>query len=302
MKLAIAPINWTNDDMPDLGGDIPFEQCISEMALAGYSGCEVGNKFPGDPRELREALELRGLQVCNQWFTYTLTTEPFADVRRKFTEQLTFLQAMGAKVIGGSECGRSNFDRAIMDPEEKIRFNEKEWEQLTSGLNKLGKIAREHGIKLAYHHHMGTGTQTLEETDRLLENTDPDFVFLNYDCGHFAFAGVDPVLALEKYLERIAHVHLKDVRKDVLGEVRERGWSFLTAVMKGIFNIPGDRDGMVDFRRILQILQRIDYRDWIVVEAEQDPRLANPLVYAKRARAYLEWEWSFLNTKGRSDE
>ena len=82
VKLGIAPIAWTNDDLPDLGGENTFEQCVSEMALAGFTGSEVGNKYPKDTKVLRKALELRNIEICNQWFSCFLLTKPFEEVER----------------------------------------------------------------------------------------------------------------------------------------------------------------------------------------------------------------------------
>jgi inosose dehydratase len=289
IKLGVAPINWTNDDMPELGGENTFEQCVSEMALAGFTGCEVGNKFPRDTNVLRKALELRGLQICNQWNSYELTTRSLADNRRSFTELLDFLEAMGAKVIGGGETGNScqgQMHVPVFEGKGMLNTRE-EWDSFTFGLNELGKIARDRGMKLAFHHHMGTCIQTMAETDRLLNETDPENVFLNYDCGHFHFAGEDPVAALEKYIGRTAHIHLKDIRPDVLQRVHDEKLSFLTAVKQGVFTVPGDVEGCIDFPSLFEVIRLSDYSGWIVLEAEQDPAKANPLEYAIMARKFF---------------
>ncbi len=290
IKLGVAPINWTNDDMPELGGENTFEQCVSEMALAGFTGCEVGNKFPRDTNILKKALELRGLQICNQWNSYELTTKTFAENRKNFTELLDFLETMGAKVIGGGETGNSCQGRMDVPVfEGKGMLNTKEdWDSFTFGLNELGKIAHDRGMKLAFHHHMGTCVQTIEETDRLLNETNPDYVFLNYDCGHFHFAGEDPVAALNKYIGRTAHIHLKDVRPNVLQRVHDERLSFLTAVKNDVFTVPGDPEGCIDFPSLFAIIKESDYAGWIVLEAEQDPAKANPLEYAMIARNFFK--------------
>ena len=288
VKLGIAPIGWTNDDVPELGGENTFEQCVSEMALAGFQGCEVGNKFPKDVDELKKALRLRKLEVCNQWFTYFLTTKPFAEVRGEFEHQLDFLQAMGSKLIGGSEFGNANPRQAVAVLEKKVVFTGEEWHKVVQGLNELGRIAKDRGIRLAYHHHIGTGVQSIAETDRLLDNTNPDYVFLNYDCGHFTFAGEDPLVALNKYINRVAHVHLKDVRLNILSRVKNEGMSFMEGVIAGVFTVPGDKDGSIDFPSIFEILEKSNYEGWLVVEAEQDPAKANPLEFAIMAKNYLD--------------
>lgn len=288
IQLGIAPIGWTNDDLPELGGEIPFEQCISEMALAGYTGCEVGNKYPRDTAVLRKALELRGLRICNQWFTFTLTTNPFEQVKKDFEAHLDFLEAMGADIVGGGACGHSI--QGLPDPVlgKKIVFTEEEWKRLTNGLNALGELAQKRGLSLCLHHHMGTGIQSLEEVDRLMESTDPNYVFLNYDCGHFYFAGEDPVKALEKHIGRTRHIHLKDVRPAVLERVMPENLSFLQAVKAGIYTVPGDPEGCIDFPALIKIIDEHQYKGWVVVEAEQDPAKANPFEYSKMAYEYLQ--------------
>lgn len=290
VKLGIAPIGWTNDDMPDLGRENTFRQCVSEMALAGFSGTEVGNKYPKDPAELRAELELRGLSICNQWFSCFLLTKPFAEVEREFRARLAFLREMGAKIIGASEQSYSvqgQMETPLFG--SKYRMNDTEWERLCSGLNRLGAIARsEYGITLAYHHHMGTVVQDPDETERLLSGTDPENLSLLYDTGHFRCCGADPLEMAEKFVPRIRHVHLKDVRPEIVEKVRAEHLSFLAGVRLGMFTVPGD--GCIDFRPIFRVLSGAGYEGWLLVEAEQDPARANPLKYAKTAREYIARE------------
>lgn len=287
VRLGIAPIAWTNDDMPDLGKENTFEQCVSEMALAGFTGSEVGNKYPKDPEMLKKALELRGVEICNQWFSSFLLTKPFEEVEKEFRAQLTFLKAMGSKIIGASEQSYSvqgQMETPVFG--HKYVMNEEEWNTLCQGLNKLGKIAKdEYGISLTFHHHMGTVVQTAEETERLMEGTDPEYVSLLFDSGHFAYCGEDPVAMVTKYVDRIKHVHLKDIRPEVVEKVKVEDMSFLAGVRAGAFTIPGD--GCVDFDSIFKVLEEADYAGYMVVEAEQDPAKANPLEYAIRARKFI---------------
>ena len=286
IKLGIAPIGWTNDDLPELGGNIPFEQCISEMALAGFSGSEVGNKYPKDPKVLNKALDLRGLTICNAWFSSFLTTKSYKEVEKEFIEHRDFLYAVGARVIGASEQGHSIQGQKKPVFVAKPVFNNEEWERLCDGLVKLGKIAKKKGMKLTYHHHMGTGVQTADEIDRLMENTDPAYLSLLYDTGHLVFSGVDYLAVLHKWVKRIGHVHLKDIRPAVLQETLKKKWSFLQAVKAGVFTVPGD--GFIDFGPVFEALKTAKYTGWWVVEAEQDPIKANPLEYAIKARKYIK--------------
>lgn len=285
IRLAIAPIGWTNDDMPELGGEIPFEQCISEMALAGFEGSEVGNKYPRDPEKLNKALALRGLTICNAWFSSFLTTKSLEEVEREFVEQCNFLYAVGARVIGAAEQGNSIQGKPLPVFDAKPRFTDDEWKRVTDGLNHLGAIAQQKGMQLTYHHHMGTGVQTSEEIDRLMEMTDPKLVGLLYDTGHLVFSGEDHLAVLKKYVKRIKHVHLKNVRFEMLEKAKREKWSFLQAVRNGTFTVPGD--GGLDFVPVFETLKSAGYTGWWVVEAEQDPAKANPLEYALIARRYI---------------
>ena len=285
VKLGIAPIAWTNDDMPDLGAENTFEQCISEMALAGFTGCEVGNKYPKDTAVLKKALDLRGMQICNAWFSTFLTTKPYEETEKGFIEHITFLKEMGAKVVGVSEQGHSiqGTDLSIFD--DKYVMNDEEWDMLCTGLNKLGKVAKDMGITLTFHHHMGTVVQTEAEIDRLMENTDPELFNLLFDSGHLAYCGEDYMSVLKKYIKRIKHVHLKDVRPDIIADVKANKESFLQGVRKGTFTVPGD--GIIDFAPIFEVLSENDYEGYVLVEAEQDPAIANPFEYALKARKYI---------------
>ena len=285
VKLGIAPIAWTNDDMPDLGSENTFEQCVSEMALAGFTGCGVGNKYPKDPAVLKRALDLRGLEICNAWFSTFLMTKPYEETERDFIRHITFLKEMGAKVVGVSEQGHSiqGTNQSIF--RDKYVMNDEEWDTLCTGLNRLGRVAKEMGIALCFHHHMGTVVQTAEEIDRLMENTDPELFGLLFDSGHLAYCREDYMAVLKKYANRVRHVHLKDIRPEVIAEVEEHNLSFLDGVRMGAFTVPGD--GALDFKPIFDVLKKTGYEGYVLVEAEQDPAKANPLEYAIKARKYI---------------
>lgn len=286
VKLAIAPIGWTNDDMPELGSEVTFEQCISEMALSGFSGSEVGNKYPRDTEVLKKALSLRGLEIASAWFSSFLTSKPFEVTARAFIEHRDFLHEMGAKVIVVSEQGNS-IQGQMKTPlfANKPVNSEEEWKLLSEGLTRLGDLAAEKGMKIVYHHHMGTGVQTTTEIDRLMEGTDPEKVSLLYDTGHLVFSGEDHLAVLKKYVDRIHHVHLKDVRMEIVERVHSEKMSFLQAVKAGVFTVPGD--GVIDFKPVFEVLSEAGYKGWFVVEAEQDPASANPFEYAVKARKYI---------------
>ncbi|GAB6428796.1 myo-inosose-2 dehydratase [Bacillus luti] len=287
IKLGIAPIAWTNDDMPELGAENTFEQCISEMALAGFNGSEVGNKYPRNTIVLKKSLELRNLEIASAWFSMFLTTKPLEETIQAFIKHRDFLHDMGAKVIVVSEQGHSI--QGLMDVplfKNKPVFTEEEWDKLAKGLHHLGKLAQEKGLHIVYHHHMGTGVQTTTEIEKLMDMTDPELVSLLFDTGHLVFSGEEPLNILKKYLHRIKHVHLKDIRQEVVDAVKKNELSFLQAVKNGAFTVPGD--GVIVFDEVFTILANSDYKGWFVVEAEQDPALANPFEYALKARRFIQ--------------
>lgn len=287
VKLGIAPIAWTNDDIPELGGENTFEQCISEMALAGFTGSEVGTKYPTNAQKLKKALDLRGMVICNQWYSTELITRPYDDIEKEFLNKLAFLRIVGADVVGPNEQTRAcQSNENIGVQEGKAVFDNDEWKTMIEGYNRLGRVAKAEGFKLCMHHHMGTGVQTPEEVERFLNDTNPDYVYLTYDSGHFSYNGSDPVAELKKVVSRVGHVHLKDLRADIQAVGMREDWPFMKAVRQGVFTVPGD--GGLDFPSIFKILEEDGYEGWMVVEAEQDPAKANPFEYALKAREYIK--------------
>lgn len=288
IQLGIAPINWCNDDDPELGKQFSFEQCIQEMALAGYVGTELGHKYPREVPLLKKALNSQGLQLSSAWFS-SFFTEPdqYQNTLSRFMEHLSFMRAMGASYINVCECGHAiqGTHQAIMGP-SKPEFTEAQWELLIQGLHAIGRIAYDFKMTLVYHFHAGTGVYNKNEIDYLMEHTSPRLLSLLLDTGHAAFAGVDSLDLINRYADRISYVHLKDVRQDVLLKTAHDQLSFMDAVRAGVFTVPGD--GMVDFAAIFKALKGYHYFGWMIVEAEQDPNLAPPLEYAVKAFNHIQ--------------
>ncbi|MET8856354.1 myo-inosose-2 dehydratase [Streptomyces sp. NPDC004579] len=286
VKLGVCCTLWWNDDFPAIDAGISFGQAVSDMALAGFQGCSIGHKYPSDAAELKAALDLRGLSVSEPW---TSTYFTIGRMREKtvaaFEETLTHIKSLGGTELVVAEFGASSHLLPVDVFANRPDFTDSQWDALSSGLNELGGIAASAGLKLSYHHHMGTGVMTRADIDRLMASTDPELVHLLLDTGHMAFAGDDPLDLARDHADRIGHVHLKSVRPEVVSRVREEGLSFQEAIQLGVFTVPGD--GGIDFRPILEALAAAHYQGWLVVEAEQDPNKAVPLEYAKKARAYL---------------
>lgn len=282
-----APINWTNDDLPSLGGELTYQQCLSEMALAGYTGSEIGCKFPKDYDTLKKALDLRGLVICNMWFSSRLTTFDNEATFQAFRRHLEYTYSLGARVVGIGECGvtiHMKEDCPIFS--KRPMLDDKQYANLASGLDTLGKIAADRGMKACLHPHMGTGIQSRDEIDRMMQMTDPATVGLLLDTGHCVVAGEDPVDIFAAYKDRVAHIHIKDVRRKVLDQVKGEDRSFLWGVKEGLFTVPGDGDS-IDWPAFFSCVKKSDYSGWIVVEAEQDPGKADPLEYAQKARRFM---------------
>ena len=285
VKLSIAPIAWTNDDLPELGGHISFEQCIEEMSEAGFTGSEIGNKYPRDPEVLKPALEKRGLEISSAWFsTFFSENGRSEETIDKYVEQMRFLKAMGARVVNICECGHC-VQMGTGHVFDRPEYSNDQWQNVAEGLNMIGEIARDNEMINAYHYHMGTMVQNLEEIDRLMELTDPALVYLLVDTGHAHYAGDDPLSIVRKYGPRIRNVHLKDIRQEILDIVHSEKMSFLDSVKAGVFTVPGD--GCIDFLPIFKALADAGYGGWFVVEAEQDPDKAKPLEYAIMARNFI---------------
>jgi inosose dehydratase len=237
---------------------------------------------------LNKELQLRNLKIAGQWFSSFIIRDGVEEASKAFHKHCEYLKAVNAAVAVVSEQTYSiqGTDKNVF--KEKPYFTDKEWDQLCQGLNELGKIAEEYDLKLVFHHHMGTGVQTLGEIDRLMENTDPNHVHLLYDTGHIYVSDADYMTLLNKHINRIRHVHFKDMRQTVKEQCEKEGKSFLQSFLAGMFTVPGD--GCIDFTEVYKKLLETNYTGWIVIEAEQDPSVAHPLEYALKARNYINEE------------
>lgn len=284
VTLGINPITWTNDDMPELGGDIPLEVCLAEARLAGFAGIELGGKFPRDVATLRPILERHHLALVSGWYSAHLCRRTADEEAEKVESHLRLLAAMGCNAMVFAEGhGSTDGDPAAPLSRRPILAGG-DWREFCARLTDLATRMRARGVRLAFHHHMGTVVQTEAEIDRLMAETGHD-VGLLLDTGHLVFAGGDPVAVARRHASRIVHVHCKDLRRDVLRDVLAADRSFLSAVLAGVFTVPGD--GSIDFAAVLSELLRGGYAGWLVVEAEQDPATTHPLTYARMGYANL---------------
>jgi inosose dehydratase len=284
LRIGINPITWSNDDLPELGGETPLETCLAEAREAGYAGIELGNKFPREGAVLRPILDRHGLALISGWYSARLLERTAAEEIRAVEPHLRLLSEMGSAVMVFAETTGGVAGERGRPVSRRLRIAEADWLRFAERLTAVADHLAGRGVRMAYHHHMGTVVETEAEIERLMRSTG-ESVGLLLDTGHLAYAGADPVAVAKRHISRINHVHCKDVRPDVLTRMRKDDWSFLDAVVEGVFTVPGD--GAVDFAGALDVLKAAHYQGWLVVEAEQDPAKAHPLTYARMGCRYL---------------
>lgn len=277
VQLGINPLTWTNDDLPSLGAKTPLATCLREGRQAGFAGFELGNKFPREARVLGPILDRHQLKLVSGWYSLALLNRGVEGEIAAAGQHLTLLRELGAKVIVACETTASIQGARDTPVSLRPQFPAERWGEYGRRLTAFARHTRSLGIQLAYHHHMGTVIERAEDIDQLMAHTGPE-VGLLLDTGHLMYAGADPVAVAERWGARICHVHCKDVRGEILADVKNRQLSFLDAVLEGVFTVPGD--GCVDYPALLAVLKAQGYQGWLVVEAEQDPAIADPLTYA----------------------
>ncbi|PSU36330.1 myo-inosose-2 dehydratase [Photobacterium lutimaris] len=277
VQLGINPLTWTNDDLPSLGAETPLETCLTEGRKAGFVGFELGNKFPREASVLGPILANHDVKLVSGWYSGELLTRSVEEEIEAVQPHLTLLRELDAKVMVFAEV--TDCIHGLQDTPVRLRpkFPAEKWQEYGKKLSEFAKYTKSQGVEVAYHHHMGTVIETAEDIDNLMEYTS-DEVGLLLDTGHLTFAGADPVLVATRWAHRINHVHTKDIRADVLADVKNRNTSFLDAVLDGVFTVPGD--GCVNYPAVFEQLKKANYQGWCIVEAEQDPSIAHPMTYA----------------------
>ncbi len=282
IRIGANPIGWSNDDMRELGGDTPLETCLAEAREAGFEGMELGHKFPRDPAALRAALAPYGLACVSGWHSAELLQrEPDAELAA-LRPHLDLLKAMESPVLVFAETSGAIHGDMAKPLSQRPALDGTQWAEFGRRMTAVADTTLREGVRLVYHHHMGTIVQSEDDIHALMAATGPA-VGLLLDTGHATWGGADPAALAVRYRGRIAHVHAKDVRPDVMARARAEDWSFLRAVVEGVYTVPGD--GMVDYPAVFRALP--GYAGWVVIEAEQDPSRANPLAYATLGYANL---------------
>ncbi len=284
IQLAVAPIAWSNSDLPELGGKTSLETCLREGREAGFTGTETGVKYPLDAEILGPLLETHGLQLASGWFSGTLRECSVEQEFENLRQMLTTFKALNAPVVIYAETSGSVQSQQNIPVSQKPVMPDAEFPEYGRKLTEVADRMADFGVRMSYHHHMGTVIETEREIDLLMENTGTS-VGLLIDTGHLGFANADTEAVTRRYGSRINHVHCKDIRQEIFKQVREKDLSFLDAVLEGVFTVPGD--GFIDFENFAKVLAEIDYSGWVVVEAEQDPEKANPMEYSQMGYQHL---------------
>jgi inosose dehydratase len=278
VRFGVSPIAWINDDMPELGGDTAVETILIDAEAIGFDGVELGGKFPRDPAVLKAMLSARRLDLIGGWWSTNLLIQSAKDEIAALQFHLALLKAMGSTVFIAAECSNAIHGDRARALSETPRMSAADWPRFGGELNALADYVESQGLKFAYHFHLGTVVERQEDLDQFVAHT-LDHVGFVVDTGHAALGGIDAAALIRRYPERVAHVHTKDVRRPVFARVQADGKSFLDGVLAGMFTAPGDGD--LDFDAVMSALAEIGYAGWIVIEAEQDPKLADPVVYSR---------------------
>lgn len=272
------PIAWSNDDDQTLGAHISLEQCLDQTASIGFDGIEKGHKLPTTVAGVEKELGQRDLRYITGWHSLNLLSNSIEDEKIAMQPFLNFLKSVGSNII--ITCETSNAIHGADDKpvNDKPNLDTDAWQTFGVGVEALAQFTADQGITLVYHHHMGTIVETPDEIDLFMAHTGPATKLL-FDTGHCYLGGGDPAVVLARHMSRVGHIHAKNVRTDIMAQVRGQGLSFLEGVRHGVFTVPGDTSGGIVFEPVLRIAAEHNYSGWLVIEAEQDPKVRDPLTY-----------------------
>jgi inosose dehydratase len=277
IRFGVSPIAWINDDLPALGGDTPLDCVLDEARDVGFTGIELGGKFPKDPNVLQALLKRHQLVLVGGWYSASLLTRSAAAEIQALQSHLKLLKAMDCNVFILAETSNAIHGDPTRALSATPRLADSAWDEFGRKLTDVADYLAAAGLRMAYHHHLGTVVESQRDLDRFLKSTSPS-VGLTVDTGHAALGGIDTLALIRDHPLRVAHVHCKDIRSQVFHQVKSESKSFLSGVLSGMFTVPGDGD--LEFAGVMQALAKIGYAGWIIVEAEQDPAVAMPKVYA----------------------
>ncbi len=284
VKLGIAPIAWSNDDLIELGGETSLDVFLRDAKEIGFRGVELGNKFPKDKKELKKVLDDYDLELAGGWFSGNLLINSIEREQENLLREMERRAYCNCYNIVYAECSNTIQSKALGLSKKPI-LTQEQVKDYAEKYSKIHDFVSKQGFNMGFHHHMGAIFQYAFEVDLFMQYISAD-AGLTFDTGHFCFAGANPLVELKKHMSRVKHIHLKDVREHVKQEMLKEDRSFLESVIAGVYTTPGD--GMIDFKEIIDFLKTTDYKGWLVIEAEQDPKKADPYMYSKKAYGLLQ--------------
>ncbi len=287
VRFGVSPIAWVNDDMPELGGDTPLSTILADARDIGFAGIELGGRFPKDAAVLKPLLAGYGLDLIGGWYSAELLTRDVEAEISAARDHVALLKAMGSGVFVHAETSNAIHGQRGTPLSHTPRLDAAGWQAFGARVTDFAEYIAGQGLTFAYHHHLGTVVERPVDLEAFLSVTGAA-VGLTLDTGHAALGGIDPVAAIRAHPKRIAHVHCKDIRAAVFAGLQTRGASFLDGVLAGMFTVPGD--GGLDYGAVMRALADISYSGWIVVEAEQDPAVADLRSYGELGLRTLERE------------
>ena len=284
VKIGISPIAWQNDDLPDLTSAFTTEQCLKEAREIGYTGVERGRRMPADTEGLKAYLQKYDIALCGGWCSGNLLVASVEEECAAIIQQVDQFISLNAPCLVYAECSNTVQGMANTPVNDRPKLSKDEVTTYAKKLSEVAKWMQDRGMVLSYHHHMGSFIESEEEVNWLMEGSSPE-VTLCFDTGHLLFGGGDVMATMDRWADRIHHVHFKDIRPDVVKDVRDNDRSFLDAVIAGAFTVPGD--GCIDFQAVADKLAKMSFNGWIVVEAEQDPAKAPPYEYSQKGYQHI---------------
>lgn len=288
IRIGTAPDSW-GVWLPDHPGQVPWERFLDEAAAAGYTWIELGpyGFLPTDPSRLRDELDKRGLKLsAGTVFTgFHKGDEQWERAWEQAIAVAGLAAALGAEhLVVIPDMWRSDITGEAI---ESRTLDDAQWAKLAAGQNKLGKaLLEEYGVKQQFHSHADSHVGTYREVERLLHETDPRYVNLCLDTGHFAYYGGDNLRLMNAYPERIGYLHLKQVDPDLLFDVLKNDIPFGEAVAQEIMVEPPN--GVPPLAPIIERAAQIDPNIFGIVEHDMfGCSVDRPFPVAQRTREHI---------------
>ncbi len=293
ISIASAPVSWGIMESVEYPPDYPYARVLDEIQQAGYSGTELGpyGFLPHDAAALRRELERRGLTLCSAFVAMHLADDSF---HKRGFDQVTrtahLISQVGCRLlilsdeISPERCAVAG----RLDEANRLSWTETAWKTAKNAIRKVIACCDELGLRVAFHHHVGTHVETPQEVERLLSLFSPEELGLCLDTGHYMYGGGDPKALLERHAERVFCVHLKDIDATRLAEARRQALDFYASVRHGIFAPLGQ--GTIDFPGVLAMLRDHRFDGWVVVEQDVlagGRGATTPLANATAGRRFL---------------